>query len=339
MLLAYLVLLLIPVSLNFLITFGNFLGLKTLKPFLAADETMKSFVQILVWIALCALITLLLGIGGFEKLHPWTLLIFGLASVVWAVKNQSSGILIVAVLLSYYVFELIKNIVTKTWPDLSWHDWRVAVETMLYFSGALSVYTFSRSFKDELPSKTLYLILVFYGISMMFILLFDLTDGGIFSKVRIDSSTFLGLSIANASVEAHILNLLSVLVFLSCWFLKRGAILKSEVVFLILLYALFFLIFYFRLESKVWVVLINLAHLALSVGTVYLGVVTREKFILNLGFGLVFLFVLIKFFDEGYKFIDKSLFAFFAGIFFILFGLMLARVRGYLLRYLELKSD
>jgi hypothetical protein len=48
---------------------------------------------------------------------------------------------------------------------------------------------------------------------------------------------------------------------------------------------------------------------------------------------------MIKFYDLGYKFLDRSLFALLAGLFFILAGLLLTHFRNSLIRRLDQVND
>jgi hypothetical protein len=60
---------------------------------------------------------------------------------------------------------------------------------------------------------------------------------------------------------------------------------------------------------------------------------------INFGSILMLIIVMIKFYDLGYKFLDRSLFALLAGLFFILAGLLLTHFRNSLIRRLDQLND
>lgn len=94
---------------------------------------------------------------------------------------------------------------------------------------------------------------------------------------------------------------------------------------------------FFSIYELSWLIkiLTNVVAFCFVTSIIWLALHLKERSVLNSGFALVMIFVLVKFYDLGYRFLDRSLFAVLAGLLFITLGLVLLKFRKYFLEKLE----
>jgi hypothetical protein len=86
---------------------------------------------------------------------------------------------------------------------------------------------------------------------------------------------------------------------------------------------------------EVWALLFSAVLLGGLVGLAYLGYARREDWVVTLSAVLLFIFVLVKYFDWVFTFMDRSLAFIVAGLLFIGFGFAMERARRKLLEAME----
>lgn len=84
-----------------------------------------------------------------------------------------------------------------------------------------------------------------------------------------------------------------------------------------------------------WTVIFNAVCFFVSIGYILMGMVKNEEWPINLGVVLICIFIVIKYFDWMFSFLDKSVFFVGAGLLLLGLGLFLERGRRNLLSHLK----
>lgn len=87
--------------------------------------------------------------------------------------------------------------------------------------------------------------------------------------------------------------------------------------------------------GMIWAVVFNVFLLAILLGLVFLGYARRENWLVNLGAALLFVFVLLKYFDWLFTFLDRSIAFIVAGLLFLGVGAAMERGRRYVIAAME----
>jgi uncharacterized membrane protein len=88
-----------------------------------------------------------------------------------------------------------------------------------------------------------------------------------------------------------------------------------------------------------WAVVFNLVLLLALLGIVGLGYVRRENWLVNLGAVLLFVFVLFKYFDWLFTFLDRSIAFIVAGLLLLGVGAAMERGRRYVIHAIEEEGE
>ena len=137
-------------------------------------------------------------------------------------------------------------------------------------------------------------------------------------------------------------------------FKKREIILKSEIIFIIILLVFSIIIIslpyqnlfnfdrdYYSFDKEItrlgifWAVVLNLFVFLELLGIIFLGYLKRENYLINLGILFLFLLVFLKYFDWFFEFIDKSLFFIIGGVILLGIGWLMERGRKYIIGNIE----
>lgn len=91
----------------------------------------------------------------------------------------------------------------------------------------------------------------------------------------------------------------------------------------------------FSLSGILWAILFNLLIFTELAGMIYEGYKRREVWLINLGTFLLIPFILIKYIDQFFSLLQKSLFFMGAGVLFLVVGFLMERSRRYLIATVE----
>ncbi|MBI5231591.1 MAG: hypothetical protein HY876_05450 [Coriobacteriales bacterium] len=88
-------------------------------------------------------------------------------------------------------------------------------------------------------------------------------------------------------------------------------------------------------EGMAWAVTFNVVLLAGLLGLVFLGYLRRENWLVNFSAVLLFVFVLVKYFDWLFTFLDRSVAFIVSGLLFLGVGALMERGRRYVIQAME----
>lgn len=208
---------------------------------------------------------------------------------------------------------------------------------LLYFSlGSLNL--------NHLKYKNFYQIYTTFGMFIVFIILFSVSTksglsllgsltqtGKLFASLKLSFSTIgLGIAALVITAIAHLRNKLN------SWELS-GVVLVGLVFTLLALSGpqQWFVKNMLTSSGMLWLFVFNIILFAISVGYILMGLVKNEEWPINLGVVLVSLFIIVKYFDWLFTFLDKSIFFIGAGLLMLGLGLFLERGRKNLLARLK----
>ena len=207
---------------------------------------------------------------------------------------------------------------------------------MLLFLAHIGIlcYLLARLLNQAFPALWIKKVLVFYGIVIIFFVLIGVSDS-------VGALEAIASSFEKLSQEMNVLTIISLSALTLLVLIGRAKLLNVEIWFGVGLIFLLHLVFYVDLSAFVtlWLIVSNILAIVFSAGVAYLGLLGRDKLMINFGSILMLIIVMIKFYDLGYKFLDRSLFALLAGLFFILAGLLLTHFRNSLIRRLDQLND
>lgn len=91
----------------------------------------------------------------------------------------------------------------------------------------------------------------------------------------------------------------------------------------------------FTAFGSFWAIFMNIVTFLMLVGVVMTGYIRKETWYINLGAFMLFIFIIIKYFDWFFEFLDKSLFFLLAGLLMLGLGYGLERGRKYMLSQIK----
>ncbi len=91
--------------------------------------------------------------------------------------------------------------------------------------------------------------------------------------------------------------------------------------------------------GMLWALVLNLILFFELLGIILLGYFRRESWMINLGVVFLSLFIIVKYFDWFFTFLDKSLFFITAGILFFLVGWFMEKGRKYMIANIKIKQS
>ena len=74
-------------------------------------------------------------------------------------------------------------------------------------------------------------------------------------------------------------------------------------------------------------------------GVIFVGYGRKEKWLINLGIFFLFIFILVKYFDWFFDFLDKSVFFIGAGVLLFAVGWFMGKGRRYMLSEMKNKNN
>ena len=90
-------------------------------------------------------------------------------------------------------------------------------------------------------------------------------------------------------------------------------------------------------SGVLWAIILNVLLFGEIMGVILAGYGRKEKWLINLGVFFLFIFILVKYFDWFFDFLDKSVFFIGAGILLFAVGWFMEKGRRYMLA--EMKNE
>jgi hypothetical protein len=292
---------------------------------LISNQSFQNLFSLVSWLALSKIVLLSLRSFNLGADDHWVTGGLGLIGILGSLQIKNTAI---------FCFSLIQVISLYYSIGSSLHS---SVDyLMLLFLAHIGIlcYLLARLLNQAFPALWIKKVLVFYGIVIIFLVLIGVSDSA--GAPQTVASSFKQFSQGMNVLTITSLGALTLLVLLG-----RAYLLKVEIWFGVGLIFLLHLVFYVDLSAFVtfWLIVSNILAIVFPAGVAYLGLLRRDKLMINFGSILMLIMVMIKFYDLGYKFLDRSLFALLAGLFFILAGLLLTHFRNSLIRRLDQVND
>jgi len=292
---------------------------------LISNQSFQNLFSLVSWLALSKIVLISLRPFNLGAYDHWVTGGLGLIGIWGSLQIKNTAI---------FCFSLIQVISLYYSIDLSLHS-SVDYIMLLFLAHIGSLcYLLARLLNQAFPALWIKKVLVFYGILIIFFVLIGVSDS-------VGASKAIANSFKQFSQEMNVLTIISLSALTLLVLIGRAKLLKVEIWFGVGLIFLLHLVFYVDLSAFVtlWLIVSNILAIVFSAGVAYLGLLRRDKLMINFGSILMLIMVMIKFYDLGYKFLDRSLFALLAGLFFILAGLLLAHFRNSLIRRLDQLND
>jgi len=170
----------------------------------------------------------------------------------------------------------------------------------------------------------------------------------------LDTGT-MGIAIfASWQIVVSLLLLLVSIIAAAIYNLSRKLILKWEILG-IAVFTLFFFVMIFLPEQVIsidsygrgglsgsgilWAIIFNVLLFGEIMGVILAGYGRKEKWLINLGVFFLFIFILVKYFDWFFDFLDKSVFFIGAGILLFAVGWFMEKGRRYMLAEMKNKNE
>ncbi len=212
----------------------------------------------------------------------------------------------------------------------------------------IGLYSFGRLLDSEKNQKRFALIYKFFGILT--------TTSVLFAFSSKQALKMLNNTVVEYSAYHHWQIFFFVLFFLFAlamifWTKKNQTIAIWEFTGSLFLISLFALISYFPFpqlfsglyladlstSGLVWAVVLNLTLFFYLFGFIMLGYQRKEETLINFGSFFLFVFILVKYFDWFFSFMDKSVFFIGAGFLMFVVGWFMERSRKFLINEIETK--
>lgn len=121
------------------------------------------------------------------------------------------------------------------------------------------------------------------------------------------------------------------------------AVLIFTLLFVVILFLpeqIIFIDYEFELSALgvLWAIIFNVLLFGEIIGLILAGYGRKEKWLINLGIFFLFIFILVKYFDWFFDFLDKSVFFIGAGILLFAVGWLMERGRRYMLSEMKNKT-
>ena len=292
---------------------------------LISNQSFQNLFSLVSWLALSKIVLISLRPFNLGAYDHWVTGGLGLIGIWGSLRIKNTAI---------FCFSLIQVITLYYCIGLSLHS--LVDYIMLLFLAHIGIlcYLLARLLNQAFPALWVKKVLVFYGLVIIFFVLIGVSDSE--GALEAIASSFEKLSQGMNVLTIISLSALTLLVLIG-----RAKLLKVEIWFGVGLIFLLHLVFYVDLSAFVtlWLIVSNILAIVFSAGVAYLGLLRRDKLMINFGSILMLIIVMIKFYDLGYKFLDRSLFALLAGLFFIIAGLLLTHFRNSLIRKLDQLND
>jgi hypothetical protein len=292
---------------------------------LISNQSFQNLFSLVSWLALSKIVLLSVRSFNLGADDHWVTGGLGLIGILGSLQIKNTAI---------FCFSLIQVISLYYSIGLSLHS---SVDyIMLLFLAHIGIlgYLLARLLNEAFPALWIKKVLVFYGIVIIFFVLIGVSDSA-------GAPQTVASSFKQFSQGMNVLTIISLGALILLVLIGRANLLKVEIWFGVGLIFLLHLVFYVDLSAFVtlWLIVSNILAMAFCAGVTYLGLLRRDKLMINIGSILMLILVMIKFYDLGYKFLDRSLFALLAGLFFILAGLLLTHFRNSLIRRLDQVND
>ncbi len=234
----------------------------------------------------------------------------------------------------------------SNWIDLPKGDIKISAVVISLIFIALILYLIGRIHEKEIRYKRFAIMYSLIGIVFVNFSLFVLsTRGGLeILKEMTSGEMFTSSWQLSISILIFIISLIALAVYT----LNKKLVFIPEIVVWALTAFLFgFLMFLpeqndlfitaysynsdLTVTGFMWAFVFNIILFLELVGLILLGYIKRESWLINLGAFFVFLFILIKYFDWFFDFMEKSVFFIGAGVLLFLLGWFMERGRRYVL--------
>ena len=196
--------------------------------------------------------------------------------------------------------------------------------------------------------------LVYSVFGLLFITAFLFIFSTEFGLNLLDTGT-MGIAIfASWQIVVSLLLLLVSIIAAAIYNLSRKLILKWEILG-IAVFTLFFFVMIFLPEQVIsidsygrgglsgsgilWAIIFNVLLFGEIMGVILAGYGRKEKWLINLGVFFLFIFILVKYFDWFFDFLDKSVFFIGAGILLFAVGWFMEKGRRYMLAEMKNKNE
>lgn len=281
--------------------------------------------------------------------------------VEWQTINLFMAIIGIA--LAYYwktLYLFVLSIVGLiSWWGLQFGQWstELSIQPIMVISGwvliGISMYCIGQLLRLKNNWKRFGFILTLMSIILVIGILY------MFS-IKLGIKSFEKLTVGNAFyTDWHTLLgviIIIILAFATLFYtLRKKAISIFEAIFLFLIVMLFTMFtfvgpqqtliinsaysYLYELNSlgSILAILFNILTFVSVLGVIFSGYIRRESWIINYGALLMFLFIILKYFDWFFDFLDKSLFFISAGLLMLFIGFFMEKGRRYMMS--EIKKE